>query len=116
MTVDDAAIFIVAPEDLIISKLDWARDTRSDDTPPDLERRYREMLLQRSAAERLKMGCSMFSTARALVVASVREKEPSASTAEVREELFQRFYGTDFAADERERITAWLTCRRARWR
>ena len=26
---DDIPIFIVAPEDLIISKLDWARDTRS---------------------------------------------------------------------------------------
>jgi hypothetical protein len=26
---DDVPIFIVAPEDLIISKLDWARDTRS---------------------------------------------------------------------------------------
>jgi hypothetical protein len=26
---DDTTIFVVAPEDLIISKLDWARDTRS---------------------------------------------------------------------------------------
>lgn len=29
VTLDDTTIFIVAPEDLIISKLDWARDTRS---------------------------------------------------------------------------------------
>lgn len=79
-----------------------------NDTPPQMEQKYREMLLQRSGAERLKMGCSMFATARALVVASVREKEPSASPARVRERLFLRFYGTDFAADERERITAWL--------
>jgi hypothetical protein len=50
----------------------------------------------------------MFATARALVVASVREKEPSASPARVREGLFLRFYGGDFAADERERIAAWL--------
>ena len=28
--VGDTAIFIVAPEDLIISKLDWARDSRSE--------------------------------------------------------------------------------------
>jgi len=28
--IDDAVMFIVAPEDLIISKLDWARDTRSE--------------------------------------------------------------------------------------
>ncbi|MBI2160863.1 MAG: nucleotidyltransferase [Candidatus Rokubacteria bacterium] len=30
VTVDDSTIFIVAPEDLIISKLDWARDSRSE--------------------------------------------------------------------------------------
>ena len=30
VTIDDIAIFVVAPEDLIISKLDWARDTRSE--------------------------------------------------------------------------------------
>ena len=29
ITVDDLHLFVVAPEDLIISKLDWARDTRS---------------------------------------------------------------------------------------
>ncbi len=50
MTIDDRAIFIVAPEDLIISKLDWARDTRSEvqladvrnllSTAPDLDREY----------------------------------------------------------------------------
>ncbi len=50
VTIDDRAIFIVAPEDLIISKLDWARDTRSEvqladvrnllSTAPDLDREY----------------------------------------------------------------------------
>ena len=77
-----------------------------NDTPPGMERRYRELLLQRSGAERLKMGCSMFATARALIVASVLEKEPSASPARLRERLFLRLYGADFRADERERIAA----------
>jgi hypothetical protein len=36
-----------------------------------MTRKYQEILLERSDAERLKMGCSMFSTARALVAASV---------------------------------------------
>ncbi len=40
----------------------------------------------------------MFATARALVVASMREKEPLASPARVREGLFLRFYGADFAS------------------
>src|SRR2546422_4877873 len=30
VTIDDVVIYIVAPEDLSISKLDWARDTRSE--------------------------------------------------------------------------------------
>jgi hypothetical protein len=69
---------------------------------------YREMLLQRSGADRLKMGCSMFATARALVVASLLERDPSASPAAVRRGVFLRFYGSEFAMDERSRIVAWL--------
>jgi len=80
-----------------------------NDTSPEMEQKHREMLLQHSGAERLKMGCSMFATARALVVASVLEKEPFASPARVRERLFLRFYGHEFDAEERERIAAWLS-------
>ena len=50
VTIDGVATFVVAPEDLIISKLDWARDTRSEvqladvrnllDSVPDLDREY----------------------------------------------------------------------------
>lgn len=75
-----------------------------NDTSPEFERKYRELLLQRSGAERLKMGCSMFSTARALVVASILEKDPAASPARVREQVFLRFYGHEFGAETRERI------------
>jgi len=46
-----------------------------NDTPPEAERKYREMLLQRSGADRLKMGCSMSATAREVVIASILEKE-----------------------------------------
>ena len=79
-----------------------------NDTSPEMERKYRALLLERSGAERLKMGCSMFATARALAVASILEKEPSASPASMREALFLRFYGADFSADARERIAAHL--------
>lgn len=79
-----------------------------NDTSREMARKYREMLLQRSGAERLKMGCSMFATVRALVIASVLAKEPLASPATLRRALFLRFYGADFGAAERERIAAWL--------
>ena len=36
-----------------------------NDTSPQIELRYRNLLLQRSGEERLKMGCSMYAAARA---------------------------------------------------
>lgn len=66
------------------------------DTSPEVDRTFREMLLQRSGEERLKMGCSMHATAQALVRASVLEKDPQASPATLRQSLFLPFYGRDF--------------------
>jgi len=47
-----------------------------NDTLAEIERKHLAMLLERSGAERLKMGCSMHATAQALVRASVLEKNP----------------------------------------
>jgi len=75
-----------------------------NDTSPEVGRAFREMLLQRSGEERLKMGCSMHATARALVRASVLEKDPNASPATLRRALFLRFYGREFGGRTREKI------------
>ncbi|MGH7206737.1 MAG: hypothetical protein ACREI2_11080 [Nitrospiraceae bacterium] len=74
------------------------------DTLPEVEHRYRAMLLQRSGVERLKMGCSMHATAQALVKASILEKDPHASLGALRRALFLRFYGQDFDPQSREKI------------
>ncbi|HEV8616525.1 MAG TPA: UPF0158 family protein [Methylomirabilota bacterium] len=66
------------------------------------------MLLARSPEDRLKMGCSMSATARALVRASVLAQDPQASPAALRRALFLRFYGPEFEPAEREGILAWL--------
>jgi len=58
------------------------------------------MLLARSGEERLKMGCSMHATSRALVRASIADKDPIV----VKQALFLRFYGDDFEPKQRERI------------
>ena len=78
------------------------------DTRPDVARRYREMLLERTPEERLKLGCSMHATARALVRASVLAGDPQASPGAVRRALFLRFYAHEFDPSERERIATWL--------
>lgn len=77
---------------------------RMRDTPPEIERRYRDLLLQRSGEERLEMGCSMHATAKALVRASILETDPRVSPGGLRRALFLRFYGGDFDADTRETI------------
>ena len=67
-----------------------------NDTTPLMEQRFRTLLMARSGEERLKMGCSMHATATALVRAAIRAKDPSISPAEMRQELFLRFYRHDF--------------------
>ena len=78
------------------------------DTPTDVEALYRRMLLARSGEDRLRTGFSMYSTARALVVASILESEPQASNERIREAVFLRFYGRDFDDATREKILARL--------
>jgi hypothetical protein len=136
VAIDDQDLYLVSPEDLILSKLDWAKDSRSQvqladvrnllkdvkglnrryltrcrrttvprdesvkDTSPAIEQKFRQMLLQRSGEERLKMGCSMHATAQALVKASISENNPTT----VKRELFLRFYGDEFRSEERKKI------------
>lgn len=65
-----------------------------------MEREFRKMILARSGEERLKMGCSMHATARALVKASIVEKDPIA----LKQALFLRFYGHEFKPRAPKRI------------
>jgi hypothetical protein len=74
------------------------------DTAPEMDARYRDMLMQRSGDERLRMGCAMRETARAFVEASILEQNQQATPEVVRKGLFLRFYGHEFDADSREKI------------
>ena len=77
-----------------------------NDTLPEMDARYRAMLMQRSGEERITMGCAMRETARAMVEASIREQDPQATPEAVRQGLFLRFYGHEFDADSRVKILA----------
>jgi hypothetical protein len=76
------------------------------DTPPEIDERYRAMLMQRTGEERLIMGCAMRDTARALVEAYLRERDPEATDVTIRKGLFLRFYGHEFDAESRTKILA----------
>jgi hypothetical protein len=79
------------------------------DTPCAVDVKYRAMLMACSGETRLKMAGSMYATARTLVIASVRETDPTVSPAALRQALFLRFYGHEFDSDARERILVRLT-------
>ena len=61
-----------------------------NDTSPEIERRFRQMIMARSGAERLVMGASMFDAARAMILASLPE---DLSEDELKRRLFERIYG-----------------------
>lgn len=78
------------------------------DTPPESSARYRELLMRRSGAERLEMGCRMFDTARAFMRASLGDPSGADRSSAMTVQLFLRTYGADFDPSTRERIAAWL--------
>lgn len=79
------------------------------DTPLAIERKFRRMLMDRPGEERLKMGCSMHATARALAKASILRRHPGSHPAELKRLLFLHFYGGDFAPEKRKRIASTLS-------
>ena len=76
------------------------------DTAPEMDERYRAMLMSLSGEQRLKMGCSMFDSAKALMQAGILERNPHASTVELRQALFIQLYGHEFDSDTRAKILA----------
>jgi hypothetical protein len=67
-----------------------------NDTSPEVERMVREMMSQRSGAERMRMASEMFDAARSMVMASL---SPNLSDVEVRDVLCERFYRGEVDVD-----------------
>ncbi|HEU4402353.1 MAG TPA: hypothetical protein VFT43_09625 [Candidatus Polarisedimenticolia bacterium] len=72
------------------------------DTPPDVLKRYHEMLMARSGAARLRMGCDLFMAARRLALAGLKAESPHDLPAR----LFLRFYGREFSPGHQAAIVA----------
>lgn len=92
--------WIVSRENLILSKLAWAKESVHrrcmDDTTPEFRHLMRERFRALAPAERVAMCAAMFDTARALVEASLpADLDPQ----ERRYRICRRFYGrlADFA-------------------
>lgn len=67
------------------------------DTPPEIERMVRDMIMARSGEERLIMGAQMFESAREMIKASLPK---GLTETEQRRLLFQRIYGKEMDQDK----------------
>lgn len=74
------------------------------DTPERIELLYNEMLLSRTPLERLRMASRMYDSAKKLVIAGIRDRNPHLTLSQLRAHLFLRMYGSDFTSAEREKI------------
>jgi hypothetical protein len=67
-----------------------------DDTKAEFTEKMCEMIRSKSPEERLKMGCSMNETSRKLVTQSILRQHPGLSKNRLQQELFLRYYQSDF--------------------
>ena len=74
------------------------------DTTPKIIERFNKMMMKLSAEERLKMGFSMNQTSRKIVIASLLNRNPQATSREKRLVLFNRFYQKEFDQKTCEKI------------
>jgi hypothetical protein len=68
------------------------------DTNEKIERIYNEMMMKKTAEERVKMCFSMLNTARRIVLSTIKDKK------NWRKEIFMRFYGDEFTSTQKEKI------------
>lgn len=77
------------------------------DTPPDVDAMYRDLLMSRTPAERVRMAASMHEAARAIIRAGIPD-DCWETEADLRIEVFRRFYRQDFSPEEMARIVEGL--------
>ena len=68
------------------------------------EDRMRELMAQRTPAERLQMCSRMFAGAKTLMQAGMAQQQGGAEVADMRRQLFLRLYGADFSENQRDAI------------
>lgn len=80
-----------------------------NDTHPDVAIRFINLMMLKSNEQRLLMGCSMYDTAKQIVRSAVRNGQPEITDAEMKEEIFLRFYGPEFSQADRAKLLSALT-------
>ncbi len=75
-----------------------------NDTHPDVAVRYRDLMMSKTGEQRLRMGCSMYDAAKQIVRSAIYNSRPEITDAEMKREIFLRFYGHEFSRADREKL------------
>ena len=75
-----------------------------NDTHPEIAVRFRELMMRKSGEQRLLIGFSMYDTAKQIVLNSICNRQPGITDAEIKREIFLRFYGPEFSQAERDKF------------
>ena len=79
-----------------------------NDTTPEIAALYRNLIMNKSGEERLLMGCSMYDTARKIVLNAICNNQPGITNTEIKKQLFLRFYGQELQPADKEKILSIL--------
>jgi len=77
-----------------------------NDTTPDIEKRLASMMASLSLVKRLRMASHMYDTARVLLRIGIQRQYQALGEGQIREQVFMRMYGEEFASTEINRITS----------
>ena len=68
-----------------------------NDTSPTIEKKWRELIMEKSPQERLAMAMSMMATAKILMRAGILAAHPSLPENLIKKEMLSRLYKNDFS-------------------
>ena len=75
-----------------------------NDTSASMTSKYNKLIMAKSKQARLRMGCSMFDTAKKIVRSAILNQNPKITAGRMKAELFLRFYGGEFSVAEQKKI------------
>lgn len=78
------------------------------DTHPEINAKFKRLIMARSRQTRLVMGCSMFETAKYIAKSFINNQFPGISPKQMKKEIFIHFYGLDFDEEDKEKISQYL--------
>ncbi|MHC4460118.1 MAG: hypothetical protein ACYS6W_10420 [Planctomycetota bacterium] len=80
-----------------------------NDTHPEVDVQFQNLMKAKSNEQRLLMGCSMYDTAKQIVQSAIYSQHPEITTEEIKKEIFLRFYGSEFSQADKEKIFLMFT-------